>query len=68
MMTCSPLSRSEYLKPQLKTVIHIVTSAEDVEEEYSSLRFCVASRELGIGSYLLLGLSRVAYRICALET
>ena len=57
MMTCSPLSHPEDLKPLIKSAIQIVTSLEDVEDEYSSLRFCLAPSELGIGSYLLLGLS-----------
>ena len=50
MMTCSPLSHHENLKPLIKTAIQIVTSPEDVEDEYSSLRFCLAPSELGIGS------------------
>jgi hypothetical protein len=56
MMTCSPISHPEDLKPLLKTAIHIVTSAEDAEDEYAALCFCLAPGELGIGSYLLLGL------------
>ena len=57
MMACSPLSHPEDLKPLIKTTIQIVTSAEDGEDEYSSLRFSLAPWEIGIGSYLLLGLS-----------
>ncbi len=57
MMTCIPLSHQEDLKPLLKTAIQMVTSPEDAEEEYASMRFCLAPGELGIGSYLLLGLS-----------
>ena len=57
MMTCSPLSHPEDLKPLIKTAIQVVTSPEDVEDEYSSLRFCLAPCEMGTGSYLLLGLS-----------
>jgi len=57
MMTCSPLSHPEDTKPLIKSAIHIVTSPKDVEDEYSSLRVCLAPGELGIGSYLLLGLS-----------
>ena len=56
-MTCSPLSHPEDLKPLLKTAMQIVASREDDEDEYASLRFCLAPGELGIGSYLLLGLS-----------
>ena len=33
MMTCSPRSCPEDLKPLIKTAIHIVTSAEDVKDE-----------------------------------
>ena len=57
MMTCSPLSHPEDLKPLIITAIQSVTSPEDFEDEYSSLRFCMAPGELGIGSYLLMGLS-----------
>ena len=55
MMTCSPLSHPEDLKPL--SAIQIVTSPEDVEDEYSSLRVCLAPGELGLDSYLLLSLS-----------
>ena len=57
MMTCSPLSHPEDLKHLIKTAIQMVTSPEYTEDEYVSLRFCLAQGELGIGSYLLLGLS-----------
>jgi hypothetical protein len=56
MMTCSPISHPEDLKPLLKTTIQIVTSAEEAEDEYAAMHFCLAPGELGIGSYLLLGL------------
>jgi len=56
MMTCSPLSHPEDLKPLIKTAIHLVTAAEDAEDEYAALHFCLVPGELGIGSYLLLGL------------
>ena len=57
MMTCSPLSHPEDLKHLIKSAIHIVTSPEEVEDEYSSLCFCLAPCELGISSYLLVNLS-----------
>jgi hypothetical protein len=57
MMTCSPLSHPEDLKPLIKTAIQIVSSPEDVEDEYSSLRFYLAPVEEGIGSYHLMGLT-----------
>ncbi len=57
MITCTPLSHPENLKPLIKTTIQIVTPAEDVEDEYSFLRFCLAPRAPGIGYYLLPGLS-----------
>ena len=41
---------------KLKTAIPIVTSAEEAEDEYAAMHFCLAPGELGIGSYLLLGL------------
>jgi len=44
------------LKPFIKTTIRIVTSAEDVKDEYSSMRLCLALGEMEIGSYLLMGL------------
>ena len=56
MMTCSPLSHPEDLKPLIKTAIHLVTADEDAEDEYAALHFYLAPGELGIGSYLLLGL------------
>ena len=57
MMTCIPLSHPEDLKPLIKTVIQMLTSPEDTEDEYASLSFCLAPGELGVGSYLLMGLS-----------
>jgi len=57
MMSCNQLSHPEDFKPLIKTAIQIVTSAKDVEDEYASLRFCLAPWELGNGSYPLLGLS-----------
>jgi hypothetical protein len=57
MMICTHLSHPEGLKPLIKTAIQIVTFSVDVEDEYSSMRFCLAPGEMGIGSYLLLGLS-----------
>ena len=45
------------VKPLIKTAIRIVTSPEDVEDEYSSLRFCLTLGELRFGPCLLLGLS-----------
>jgi hypothetical protein len=58
IMTCSPVSHLEDLKPFIKTTIQIITSPEDAEDEYAALHFCLAPGELGIGSYLLMGLSR----------
>ncbi len=57
MMTCGPLFHPEDLTPLINTTIRIVTSPEDVEDEYAALYFCLAPGELEIGSYLLLGLS-----------
>ena len=57
MMTCIPLAHPADLKPLLRTTIHLVPPVEEVEEEYSSLLFCLAPCEQGGGSYLLLGLS-----------
>jgi hypothetical protein len=59
MMTCSSLSHPEDLKPLICTAIQIVSSAEDGEDEYSSLLFCLAPGEHGGGSCLLLGMSPV---------
>ena len=56
MMTYSPLPRPEDLKPLIRTAIQLVSFAEDVEDEYSSLLFCLATCEQGGGSYLLLGM------------
>ena len=57
MMTCSPLAHPEDLKPLLRTSIQLVSPEEYVEDEYSSLIFCLAPCEQGGGSYLLLSLS-----------
>ena len=57
MMTCSPLAHLEDLKRLLRTAIQLVSPEEDVDDEYSSLLFCLAPGEQGGGSYLLLGLS-----------
>ena len=57
MMPYTPLSHPEDLKPLIKTTIQIVTFDEGAEDEYSSLRFCLALGELGIGFCLLLDLS-----------
>ena len=35
----------------------MITSLDDAEDEYAYMRFCLAPGDLGIGSYLLLGLS-----------
>jgi hypothetical protein len=53
-----PTLSPEDLKPSIKKTIQIVTSLEDAKDEYAALHFCLAPGELGIGSYLLLGLSQ----------
>ena len=57
MMTHIPISHPENLQPLIKTTIRLLTGEDQVDDEYTGLRFCLTPSESGNGGYLLLGLS-----------
>jgi len=58
MMKCIPLLNPVDLKPLIRIAIHVITPSEEVDEEYSEVKFCLAPDEPGSkGAYLLIGLS-----------
>ncbi len=58
LMTCSPLSHPEDLKPMIYAAIKAITPPEEFEVDYASLKFSLANGELGTsGDYMLMGLS-----------